>query len=99
MEIPEEYLEQARDNKAADLLHDMLLGENLEWLWNEIDRMIMSKDQADIDGLEDLSIKDIAARVCEQYADKLMENGDLDEEATDLGIGAAEDHFDRQRDR
>ena len=99
MEIPERYLEEARDNKAADLLHDMLLGENAEWLWSEIERMLSSKDQADIDGLEDLSIKDIAERVCERHADVLMENGDLDEAAMDLGVGAAESRYDRDMDR
>jgi len=99
MEIPERYLEEARDNKASDLLHDMLLGENAEWLWAEIERMLGSKDQEDIDALEDMSIKDIASRVCDAHADKLMERGDLDEAAYDIAIGAAEARHDRDMDR
>jgi hypothetical protein len=98
-EIPERYLEQARDNKAADLLHDMLLGENFEWLCGEIERMLLSKDRADIDGLEDLNIKDIATRICEAEADRMMECGDLDEKATDIAVGAAEDRSDYFQDR
>ena len=99
MEAPERYLQQARDNKAADLLQDMLAGENAEWLWNEIERMLLSKDKADIDGLEDMSIKDIATRVCEEHADVLMDRGDLDEEAMDRAVGDVEDRFQRDMDR
>jgi hypothetical protein len=99
MEIPERYLEEARDNKASDLLHDMLMGENAEWLWAEIERMLGSKATEDRDGLEDLSIKDIAARVCDAEADRMMECGDLDEKAYDLAVGDAEDRYGREMDR
>ncbi len=98
-EIDERWLLQACEDKASDLLSDMLMGENFEWLCAEIERMLASKDQADIDGLEDLSIKDIAARVCDAEAERMMEAGDLDEAALDAAVGFAEDKYDRDMDR
>jgi hypothetical protein len=99
MEIPERYLEQARDNKLEDLIHDMKMGENSEWLWAEIERILASKDTADIDSIEDMTLADLIARVCEAKADKMMDDGDLDEEATDIAVGAAEDRSDYFQDR
>ena len=98
-EIDERWLLQACEDKASDLLSDMLMGENSEMLWAEIERMLLSKDKADIDALEDLSIKDIAARVCDAEAERMMEAGDLDEAAMDAAVGFAEDKYDRDMDR
>ena len=98
-EAPERFLLQACEDKASDLLSDMLMGENSEMLWAEIERMLLSKDKAAIDALEDLSIKDIAARVCDAEAERMMESGDLDEAAMDGAVGFAEDRYQRDMDR
>jgi hypothetical protein len=97
MEIPEKYLEQARERRLDQLSHDMRLGENSEWLWAEIERMLESKDKADRDGLEDLSIADLIDRVCEQRVDKMMEDGDLDEEAAEIAQESAESYYEGDR--
>lgn len=88
MEIPDRYLEQALADKIEELAGDMLLGENAELLWAEIERMTLSRARADIDGLRDMSVADIAERVAEQIAGRMLDAGDLDEAACDL---AAED--------
>jgi len=92
-EIPERYMEQALADKIDELAGDMLLGENAEWLWAEIERMTLSKDKADIDGLRDMSIADIAERVAENIAGRMLDNGDLDEAAYELAVEDAESRF------
>ena len=92
-EIPELFMEQALADKIDELAGDMLLGENAEWLWSEIGRMTLSKDRADIDGLRDMSIADIAERVAENIAGRMLDNGDLDEAAYELAVEDAESRF------
>ena len=89
-EIPERYMEQALADKIDELAGDMLLGENAEWLWAEIERMTLSKARADIDGLRDMSIADIAERVAENIAGRMLDNGDLDDAAYELAVDAVE---------
>ena len=89
-EIPDRYLEQALADKIDELAHDMLLGENAGPLFAEIERMTLSKDKADIDGLRDMSVADIAERVAENIAGRMLDNGDLDEAALDLASDDAE---------
>ena len=90
-EIPERFLSEAFENKAEDLLADLLVGEgDIDGLCDEIKRMLFSQEKADRDALEDLTIRDIATRVCEKIAEQMMDDGDLDEAAMDLAIGASE---------
>ena len=97
MEIPEKYLEQAREHKLDVLQHDMRMGENSEWLWAEIERILASKETADIDSIEDATIGQIIDRVCEARVDKMMDNGDLDEDAMELAQESAESYYEGDR--
>jgi len=98
-EIPERYMEQALADKIDELAGDMLLGENAEWLWAEIERMTLSKARADIDGLRDMSIADIAERVAENIAGRMLDNGDLDDAAYELAVDAVESRTECWGDR
>jgi len=98
-EIPERFLTQAYEDKVDDLVHDMKLGENSEWLWQEIERILASKDPADCASIDKLTLADLIERVCEQAAERMLDNGDLDEAAMDAAVGFAEDRYDRDMDR
>ena len=98
-EIPERYLEQALADKIDELAGDMLLGENAEWLWAEIERMTLSKARADIDGLRDMSIADIAERVAENIAGRMLDTGGLDEAAREFAVEDAERRADDRCDQ
>lgn len=98
-EIPERFLEQARDHRLDLLSHDMRMGENAEWLWQEIDRMMTSKDPKDAKDLETMTIGALIDRVCEAKADKEMDDGDLDEDAYQCAVEAAESRADYFQDR
>jgi len=98
-EIPDRYMERALADKIDELAHDMLLGENSAPLFAEIERMTLSKDRADIDGLRDMSIADIADHVAESIAGRMLDNGDLDEAARELAVEDAERRADDRCDR
>ena len=99
-EIPERFLEQARERKLDILVSDMRHpGENSEWLWQEIERILASKETADRDSIEDMTLADLIDRVCEAKADKMMDDGDLDEDAMSIAIEAAESRADYFQDR
>lgn len=100
MEVPEKYLEQARERRLDILVSDMRHpGENSEWLWQEIERILASNETADRDSIEDMTLADLIDRVCEAKVDKEMDNGDLDEDAMSIAIEDAESRYDRDMDR
>jgi hypothetical protein len=100
MEVPEKYLEQARERRLDILVSDMRHpGENSEWLWQEIERILASSETADRDSIEDMTLADLIDRVCEAKVDKEMDNGDLDEDAMSIAIEDAESRYDRDMDR
>jgi hypothetical protein len=96
-EVPEKYLEQARDHRLDVLSHDMRMGENSEWLWQEIERMLVSNAIEDRDAIEDVTIGDLIDRVCEAKVDTMMDNGDLDEEAMELAQESSERFYEGDR--
>ena len=97
-EIPEQYLEQARDHKLEELIDEMKSGEgDNEALWNEINRMLCSKTKEDADAVEDMTLADIIEQVCADEANRLMDCGMLDEEAMECAQGAAESRYEGDR--
>jgi len=90
METPDRDLTQAYEDKLDDLIHDMKLGENFDLLTAEIMRMMDSKDKADKDAIEDMTLADLIERVCEKKAEQMLDDGDLDEDAMELAVERAE---------
>jgi hypothetical protein len=91
MEIPEMYLEAARDLRSDAIMGALLVGGgDTEMLWDEIHRMLLSKTTEDRDAVYDLCLRDIIVRVADKEASRLMDAGDLDEIAYDLAIGESE---------
>ncbi len=87
MEVPEKYIEQAVEYKFNELRDEMMDGGgDTESLWNELHRILLSKDVADRDSISDMTISDLIERVCWEEANRLGDNGDLDEEAMQLAI-------------
>lgn len=99
MEIPEQYLEQAREHRLDALVHDMKLGENSEWLWQEIERILASTKTEDRDAIDDMTLADLISRVCEAKVEKMEADGDLDEDAMQCAVEAAECRADYFQDR
>ena len=97
MDIPEHYLEQAREHRLDVLSHDMRMGENAEWLWQEIERMMSSKDPQDAKDMESMTIGALIDRVCEAKVEKMEAAGDLDEDAMECARGAAESRYEGDR--
>lgn len=103
-EVPEKYLEQARDDMVEEVTDDLCSGspDNAyqEDLWTVVESILLTADkQARMDAIEDLTIMDLIAKVAEVRADRAMDNGDLYEAAMELAVGDAEDRSDYFRDR
>ncbi len=96
-EIPEKYIEQAREHRLDILSHDMRMGENAEWLWQEIERMMASKDPQDAKDMESMTIGALIDRVCTAKVEKMEADGDLDEDAMELAMESAERYSEGDR--